>query len=94
MLSFNNSIIFPLFYILSFLLFFNFVDYSFGQINNTDNNVNKAKLSSDKALSIIDSLKGSSLLDSVVGGMGNFSTSGINKSNNADVKIGLLNDIC
>ncbi len=76
---------------MSFLLLFNFVGYSFGQINNTDNTFNKAKLSSDRALSIIDSLKGSSLLDSVVGGMDNFSSSNINKSNNADVKIGLLN---
>ncbi len=91
-MSFSRSL-FSLYIIsLSFLLLFNFVDYSFGQINNTDNTVNKAKLSSDKALSIIDSLKGSSLLDSVVGGMGNFSNSGINKSNNSDVKIGLLNN--
>jgi hypothetical protein len=92
LLSFSRSLFFLYLISLSFLLLFNFVDYSFSQINNTDNDVNKAKLSSDKALSIIDSLKGSSLLDSVVGGMNNFSNSGINKSNNSDVKIGLLNN--
>lgn len=93
MLSFNNSKFSLHFILLFFLLIFNFIGYSFGQINNTNNNADKAKLSSDEAISLIDSLKGSSLLDSVVGGMDNFSTSGINKSNNtADVKIGLFND--
>jgi hypothetical protein len=92
LLSFKNSKLSLTFLLLSFLLIFNFVDYSFGQINNSNNNVDKAKISSDKALSLIDSLKGSSLLDSVVGDMGNFSTTNLNKSNNTDVKIGLLND--
>jgi hypothetical protein len=67
------------------------VAYSFGQINNSSNSFNKAKLSSDQAVSIIDSMKGSSLLDSVISGMGNFSASGNNKSTTADV-IGLINN--
>jgi hypothetical protein len=92
LLSFKNSKLSLTFLLLSFLLIFNFVDYSFGQINDSNNDVDKAKISSDKALSLIDSLKGSSLLDSVVGDMGNFSTTNLNKSNNTDVKIGLLND--
>jgi hypothetical protein len=75
----------------SLLLIFNIVACSFGQINNSSNSFNKAKLSSDQAVSIIDSMKGSSLLDSVIGGMGNFSASGNNKSNNADV-MGLINN--
>ncbi len=81
-------------FILIFFLIFNFVNYSFGQNNNTSyNNADRAKISSDQALSIIDSLKGSSLLDSVVGGMEKFSTSGNkNPAVNTDVKVGLLNN--
>lgn len=75
--------------LLSLLLVLNIVNYSFGQINNSSNSFNKAKLSSDQAVSLIDSMKGSSLLDSIIGGMDNFSGSS-NKSNNANI-IGLLN---
>ncbi len=79
-------------FILISLLIFNFVSYSFGQNNTSYNNADRAKISSDQALSIIDSLKGSSLLDSVVGGMENFSTSGNKNPTNTDVKVGVLND--
>ncbi len=60
---------------------FNFMDYSFGQMNNSENNFDRAKSSSDEVLSLIDSLKGSSLIDSVMGGMENFTLTGINQSN-------------
>ncbi len=92
MLPFNNSKFSLPFILISFLLVFNFVEYSFGQINNFNNDVDKAKISSDKALSLINSLKGSSLLDSVIGGMDNFSTTSLNESKNTDVKTGLRND--
>jgi len=58
----------------------------------SENNYDKAKSSSDEVLSLIDSLKGSSLINSVVGGMENFSLSGINPSNNTDAGIGLFNN--
>jgi hypothetical protein len=75
------------------LLIFNFVDYSFSQVNDSSDNIDKAKLSSDQAISLIDSLKGSSLLNSVTNEMGNFSMSGVNKSNTTDTaKIALSND--
>lgn len=79
-------------FILISLLIFNFVSYSFGQNNTSYNNADRAKISSDQALSIIDSLKGSSLLDSVVGGMEKFSVSGNKNPTNTDVKVGVLND--
>jgi hypothetical protein len=66
------------------MLLFNFIGYSFGQTNNSENNFDKAKSSSDEVLSLIDSLKGSSLINSVVGGMENFTLTGINQSNNTD----------
>ena len=90
---FSNSF-FSFKLILIFILIFNFVNYSFGQNNNASyNNADRAKMSSDQALSIIDSLKGSSLLDSVVGDMKNFSTSSNkNPTVNTDVKVGLLNN--
>ncbi|MBA3977502.1 MAG: hypothetical protein H0X50_04810 [Nitrosopumilus sp.] len=50
-------------------------------MNNSENNFDRAKSSSDEVLSLIDSLKGSSLIDSVVGGMENFTLTGINQSN-------------
>ena len=56
----------------------------FGQMEQTSNNFDKAKSSSDEAISLIDSLKGSSLLDSVVEGMQNFSFPIANQSNNND----------
>jgi hypothetical protein len=58
----------------------------------SENNYDKAKSSSDEVLSLIDSLKGSSLINSVVGGIENFSLSGFNSSNNTDAGIGLLNN--
>ena len=93
LLSFINSKYSFYFILLLSLLIFNFVDYSLGQVNDsTSNNIDKAKKSSDQAISLIDSLKGSSLLDSVISGIGNFSMSGVNKSNNTDAKIALSND--
>ena len=92
LLSFINSKYSFYFIFLFYLLIVNFVGYSFSQANNSSNNIDKAKLSSDQAISLIDSLKGSSLLDSVVSGMGNFSMSGVNKSNTTDTKITLYND--
>ena len=56
----------------------------FGQMEQTSNNFDKAKSSSDEAISLIDSLKGSSLLDSVVEGMQNFSFPIANQSDNND----------
>lgn len=56
----------------------------FGQMEQTSNIFDKAKSSSDEAISLIDSLKGSSLLDSVVESMQNFSFSTANKSDNND----------
>jgi len=53
-----------------------------GQLEQTSNNFDKAKSSSDEAISLIDSLKGSSLLDSVVEGMQNFSFPIANQSDN------------
>jgi len=55
---------------------------AFGQMEQTSNNFDKAKSSSDEAISLIDSLKGSSLLDSVVEGMQNFSFPIANQSDN------------
>jgi hypothetical protein len=75
------------FILLLSLLIFSFVGSSFSQVNDSGNNIDKAKLSSDEAISLIDSLKGSSLLDSVTSGMGNFSLSGVNKSNITEPKI-------
>jgi hypothetical protein len=66
--------------------------YSFGQNDESEDTLDMAKLSSDEALSLIDSLKGSSLVNSVTGGIENFSLSAINQSNNNDVNDGLLND--
>jgi hypothetical protein len=54
----------------------------FGQIEQTSNIFDKAKSSSDEAVSLIDSLKGSSLLDSVVESMQNFSFPIANRSDN------------
>src|ERR671921_450731 len=68
------------------------MDYSFGQNDESENTFDMAKLSSDEALSLIDSLKGSSLVNSVTGGIENFSLSAINQSNNNDVNDGSLND--
>ncbi|WP_222424854.1 hypothetical protein [Candidatus Nitrosocosmicus arcticus] len=59
----------------------------FGQMEQTSNNFDKAKSSSDEAISLIDSLKGSSLLDSVVEGMQNFSFAISNQSDNNDDEI-------
>ena len=56
----------------------------FGQMEQTSNIFDKAKSSSDEAVSLIDSLKGSSLLDSVVESMQNFSFPIANKSDNND----------
>ena len=56
----------------------------FGQIEQTSNIFDKAKSSSDEAVSLIDSLKGSSLLDSVVESMQNFSFPIANRSDNND----------
>ncbi len=84
MLSFSNSKPFFFFILLGFMLTFNFIDYSFGQMNGSENNLDRAKSSSDEVLSLIDSLKGSSLIDSVVGGMENFTLTGINQSNNTE----------
>jgi len=68
------------------------MDYSFGQNDESRDTLDMAKLSSDEALSLIDSLKGSSLVNSVTGGIENFSLSAINQSNNNDVDDGSLND--
>jgi hypothetical protein len=68
------------------------MDYSFGQNDESEDTLDMAKLSSDEALSLIDSLKGSSLVNSVTGGIENFSLSAINQSNNNDVNDGSLND--
>ena len=68
------------------------MDYSLSQVNDSGHNIDKAKLSSDQAISLIDSLKGSSLLSSVTNEMGNFSLSGVNKSNTTNAKIALSND--
>ncbi len=59
----------------------------FGQMEQTSNNFDKAKSSSDEAISLIDSLKGSSLLDSVVEGMQNFSFAIANQSDNNDNEV-------
>ncbi len=59
----------------------------FGQMEQASNNFDKAKSSSDEAISLIDSLKGSSLLDSVVEGMQNFSIPIANQSDNNDNEI-------
>ncbi|VFJ13749.1 hypothetical protein [Candidatus Nitrosocosmicus franklandus] len=60
---------------------------AFGQLNQTSDNFDQAKSSSDEALSLIDSLKGSSLLDSVVEDMKNISyptaNQTINNGNNS-----------
>jgi hypothetical protein len=74
------------------MLTFSFIDYSFGQMNGSENNLDRAKSSSDEVLSLIDSLKGSSLIDSVVGGMENFTLTGINQLNNTEGEIGVSND--
>lgn len=58
-----------------------------GQMEQTSDNFDKAKSSSDEAVSLIDSLKGSSLLDSVVEGMQNFSVPITNQSDNNDNEI-------
>ncbi len=91
MLSFSNSKPFFFFILLGFMLTFNFIDYSFGQMNDSENNLDRAKSSSDEVLSLIDSLKGSSLIDSVIGGMENFTLTGINQSNNTEGEVGLSN---
>jgi len=83
---------------LSFLLIFNLLDDSFGQNGESgtngesENTFDMAKSSSDEALSLIDSLKGSSLVNSVTGGIENFSLSSTNQSNNNDVNNGLLDN--
>ena len=66
------------------------MDYSFGQNGESENTFDMAKSSSDEALSLMDSLKGSSLVNSVTGGIENFSLSAINQSNNNDINSGLL----
>lgn len=76
--------------LLSLLLIFNIVERSFGQIGNSSTSFNKAKLSSDQAISLIDSMKGSSLLDSVIGGMGNFSSA--NNASNNTTMVGLIDN--
>jgi len=53
---------------------------AFGQLDQTSDNFDQAKSSSDEALSLIDSLKGSSLLDSVVEDMKNISYPTINQT--------------
>jgi hypothetical protein len=64
----------------------------FGQLNQTSDNFDQAKSSSDEALSLIDSLKGSSLLDSVVEDMKNISyptmNQTINNGNNGSQQLG------
>jgi hypothetical protein len=66
--------------------------YSYGQSEQLDNSFDEAKSSSDEAISLIDSLKGSSLINSAIGGMENFSLSLIgNQSNNDSAKIGSIN---
>lgn len=60
------------------------IEFSYGQDDQSADNFDKAKSSSDEAISLIDSLKGSSLLESVVEGM-NFSFPILNQSvNNTD----------
>lgn len=54
----------------------------FGQLDQTSDNFDQARSSSDEALSIIDSLKGSSLLDSVVEDMRNISYPTVNQTIN------------
>ena len=54
----------------------------FGQLDQISDNFDQAKSSSDEALSIIDSLKGSSLLDSVVEDMRNISYPTMNQTIN------------
>ena len=54
----------------------------FGQLDQTSDNFDQAKSSSDEALSLIDSLKGSSLLDSVVEDMKNISYPTMNQTIN------------
>ncbi len=54
----------------------------FGQLDQTSDNFDQAKSSSDEALSIIDSLKGSSLLDSVLEDMRNISYPTLNQTIN------------
>jgi hypothetical protein len=56
----------------------------FGQTEQPTDIFDEAKSSSDEAISLIDSLKGSSLLDSVVEGMQNFSFPIANQSDNND----------
>jgi hypothetical protein len=56
----------------------------FGQMEQTSDNFDTAKSSSDEAISLIDSLKGPSLLDSVIEGMQNFSFPVANQSDNND----------
>lgn len=53
---------------------------AFGQLDQTSDNFDQAKSSSDEALSLIDSLKGSSLLDSVVEDMKNISYPTMNQT--------------
>ena len=55
---------------------------AFGQSDQTTDNFDQAKSSSDEALSLIDSLKGSSLLDSVVEDMKNISYPTLNQTIN------------
>jgi hypothetical protein len=54
----------------------------FGQLDQSSDNFDQAKSSSDEALSIIDSLKGSSLLDSVLEDMRNISYPTLNQTIN------------
>lgn len=67
-----------------FFTIFNFHDVIFGQSVNSQDSFDKAKSSSDEALSIIDSLKGSSFLNSMMGEMQNFSISDLNNSKNSE----------
>ena len=68
------------------------MDYSFGQDNESENTFDVAKSSSDEALSLMDSLKGSSLVNSVTGGIENFSLPAINQSNDNGANNGLLDN--
>lgn len=54
----------------------------FGQLDQASDNFDQAKSSSDEALSLIDSLKGSSLLDSVIEDMKNISYPTMNQTIN------------
>lgn len=67
---------------------------AFSQTNQSLDNFDKAKSSSDEAISLIDSLKGSSLLDSVVEDMKNFSFLTVNQTVNSenDISQSLDND--